>query len=76
MATTLTPPALLASTVTAPDQIKSTLAIGQGPAGASGGPGGAYLMTASRLAEFDTDEAKADARANLGLQTIDGGTFF
>lgn len=33
------------------------------------------LAVAMRLAEFDTEPARAQARANLGLQTIDGGTF-
>lgn len=55
----------------------------RGPAGPPGdGSGGALepadigaLAVALRLAEFDTPQAKADARANLGLQTIDGGSF-
>lgn len=34
-----------------------------------------YLLRTAGLAEFDTPEAKALARANLELQTIDGGTF-
>lgn len=42
---------------------------------ASGGSGGAYLQVGLRLAEFNTPEAKAAARANLELQNIDGGTF-
>lgn len=50
-----------------------------GPAGAPGTPGsgdpGDYLQTALRLAEFSTPEARAAARANLELETIDGGTF-
>ena len=33
------------------------------------------LLVANRLAELDTPEAKAAARANLDLQYIDGGTF-
>ncbi|HRQ57664.1 MAG TPA: hypothetical protein PLN31_09605 [Azoarcus taiwanensis] len=33
------------------------------------------LAVSLRLAEFDTPQAQADARANLGLQTIDGGSF-
>lgn len=60
-----------------------TLAVGlpgpPGPAGAPGTPGsgdpGDYLQTALRLAEFADDSARAAARANLGLATIDGGTF-
>lgn len=33
------------------------------------------LHISQRLAEFDTPAAKAAARANLELDTIDGGTF-
>lgn len=33
------------------------------------------LAVSLRLAEFDTETARAAARANLGLQNIDGGTF-
>lgn len=33
------------------------------------------LAVSLRLAEFDTEPARAAARANLGLQNIDGGTF-
>lgn len=47
----------------------------QGTQGPVGDANGALLITA-RLAEFDTEEAKADARANIGLAVIDGGTFF
>jgi len=51
-----------------------------GPAGAPGTPGsgdpGDYLQTALRLAEFADDTARAAARANIGLATIDGGEFF
>ena len=47
----------------------------QGIQGPVGDAGGALLVTA-RLAEFDTEEAKAEARANIGLAVIDGGTFF
>lgn len=46
-----------------------------GPQGPVGDADGALLVTA-RLAEFDTEEAKAEARANIGLAVIDGGTFF
>lgn len=54
-----------------------------GPPGPPGdGSGGAItpasigaLAVSLRLAEFDDEPAKAAARANLGLQTIDGGTF-
>ena len=50
-----------------------------GPPGPAGTPGsgdpGDYLQTALRLAEFADDTARASARANLGLATIDGGTF-
>lgn len=34
------------------------------------------LHVANRLSEFDTQQAKRDARENLELQHIDGGTFF
>lgn len=55
----------------------------QGPPGRPGeGSGGALtpaaigaLAVSLRLAEFDTEPARAAARANLGLQNIDGGTF-
>lgn len=33
------------------------------------------LTVANRLAELDTEQKKADARANLDLTVIDGGTF-
>ena len=46
-----------------------------GPQGPVGDADGALLVTA-RLAEFVTEEAKAEARANIGLAVIDGGTFF
>lgn len=50
----------------------------QGPQGPQGDPGpvdpGA-LQISQRLAEFDTPIARAAARANLELETIDGGTF-
>lgn len=48
----------------------------QGPMGPVGDAGGAFLVT-NRFYEIAEDEnAKATARANLGLATIDGGTFF
>ncbi len=47
----------------------------QGIQGPVGDAGGALLVTA-RLSEFISEEAKADARANIGLAVIDGGTFF
>ena len=47
----------------------------QGIQGPVGGAGGALLVTA-RLSEFISEEAKAEARANIGLAVIDGGTFF
>lgn len=48
--------------------------------GAPGPPGTGIsdadaLHVSQRLAEFDTPAAKAAARANLELETIDGGTF-
>ncbi len=47
----------------------------QGIQGPAGDAGGALLVTA-RLSEFISEEAKAEARANIGLAVIDGGTFF
>ena len=47
----------------------------QGIQGPAGDAGGALLVTA-RLSEFISEEAKAEARTNLGLAVIDGGTFF
>lgn len=46
-----------------------------GPPGPVGSADGALLVV-NRLNEFDDETKKAEARANLGLQTIDGGTFF
>lgn len=47
-----------------------------GPQGPIGDAAGAFLVT-NRFYEIAQDEeAKATARQNLGLQTIDGGTFF
>lgn len=40
-----------------------------------GGGGAGVLTVANRLSEFSTDQQKADARGNLGLQTIDLGEF-
>ena len=48
----------------------------QGPPGPVGDAGGAFLVN-NRFNEIAADEtAKQDARTNLGLATIDGGTFF
>ncbi len=47
----------------------------QGIQGPVGDAGGAMLVT-TRLSEFTSEEAKAEARANIGLSVIDGGTFF
>ncbi|CAN7657702.1 hypothetical protein LJR232_004970 [Aquipseudomonas alcaligenes] len=48
----------------------------QGPAGAPGsGQPGDYFQVINRFGELDTEQAKAEARANLDLQYIDGGTF-
>lgn len=33
------------------------------------------LLVVNRLSEFDTEQKKIEARTNLGLQNIDGGTF-
>lgn len=46
-----------------------------GPPGPVGDAGGALLVV-NRLSEFDDETKKSAARANLGLQVIDGGTFF
>lgn len=43
-------------------------------AGASGGNPDALLQS-NRLSEFDTEQKRADARSNLGVQNIDLGTF-
>lgn len=46
-----------------------------GPVGPAWDQGGAF-MVATRFSEIAADEAaKAQARANLDLQNIDGGTF-
>ena len=48
----------------------------QGPPGPPGGASGAFLIV-NRFFEIAADEtAKQTARTNLGLSTIDGGTFF
>ena len=43
---------------------------------ATGGGSGGALLAVNRLSEFDTEQKKADVRANIGLAVIDGGTFF
>lgn len=50
----------------------------QGPQGIQGpvGDAGGALLVTTRLSEFTSEEAKAEARANIGLSVIDGGTFF
>lgn len=53
----------------------------QGPQGEPGPPGDSAVdlcfQVTNRFNEISEDEtAKAVARANLGLATIDGGTFF
>lgn len=45
----------------------------QGPPGPTEDP--LALHTSMRLAEFNTQQAKAEARASLELEYIDGGTF-
>lgn len=69
----------VSTTIAEPAVIRTTLVAVQGPPGPPGTPGsgdpGDYLQTVLRLAEFDTPEAKAAARANLELQAIDCGTF-
>lgn len=48
----------------------------QGPQGPSGIVDATqFFQTSLRLSELDTEIKRADARANLGLQTIDGGIF-
>lgn len=47
-----------------------------GPPGPPGdGSGGAVFAVANRFSELDTEQAREDARGNLGLSVIDGGTF-
>lgn len=48
----------------------------QGPPGRDGNAAGGALLAVNRLSEFDDETKKAAARSNLGLQVIDGGTFF
>lgn len=61
-------------TVTAPGQtVVSVATVGlQGPPGLGANDA---LAIANRLSEFDTPSAKAAARANIDLETIDLGTF-
>jgi hypothetical protein len=49
----------------------------QGPAGRDAEivGGDAFLQKTLRLSEFDTAQAKTEARSNLELEYIDGGTF-
>ncbi|MBV7457298.1 hypothetical protein KW843_22650 [Acidovorax sp. sif1233] len=47
-----------------------------GPPGPPGDATGGALLVVNRLSEFDDETKKAAARTNLGLQVIDGGTFF
>lgn len=42
--------------------------------GGTATPDGVFLIV-NRLSELTTENAKSEARANLGLQVIDGGTF-
>lgn len=69
------------TTATGTSIVISTVEAGlQGPPGPQGDPGevvGAemFLAKAARLSEFDSEDAKAAARTNIGLQYIDGGTF-
>lgn len=46
----------------------------QGPPGVNSATGD-FFQVANRFSELATEQAKAEARANLDLQTIDGGTF-
>ncbi|MEG4315348.1 hypothetical protein U8L64_10095 [Pseudomonas sp. FIP_A4] len=46
----------------------------QGPPGVNSATGD-FFQVANRFSELTTEQAKAEARANLDLQTIDGGTF-
>jgi len=63
-------PAVVVSQPT-PPQVVITRGV-PGPAGDASGA----LLVENRLSEFDTEQKKADARANIGLAVIDGGTFF
>ena len=47
----------------------------RGVPGADGATSGDFFQINSRFSELQTEQEKADARANLGLQYIDGGTF-
>ena len=46
----------------------------QGPPGVNSATGD-FFQVANRFSELATEQARAEARANLDLQTIDGGTF-
>jgi len=46
----------------------------QGPPGVNSATGD-FFQVGNRFSELTTEQAKAEARANLDLQTIDGGTF-
>lgn len=46
----------------------------QGPPGVNSANGD-FFQVANRFSELATEQARAEARANLDLQTIDGGTF-
>ena len=62
--------------VVAPQSERRSVVIIQGVPGRSGDAAGGALLAVNRLSEFDSEQKKADARANIGLQVIDGGTFF
>jgi hypothetical protein len=64
------------SVVIAPQTGRRSVVIVQGVPGRSGDAAGGALLVANRLSEFDDETKKAAARSNLGLQVIDGGTFF
>ena len=72
----LLPPQLTLRMVRPPAELPADMAaVIVGPSGPVGDAGGA-LLVANRLSEFDDETKKSAARANLGLQVIDGGTFF
>lgn len=63
-------------TVVAQQPAQPTVVVTRGIPGRSGDAAGGALLAVNRLSEFDTEQKKADARANIGLAVIDGGTFF
>jgi hypothetical protein len=67
------PPVLQLRLLRPPAELPADMAnVIVGPPGDAGGA----LLVANQLNEFDDEAKKAAARTNLGLQVIDGGTFF